>query len=216
MVSHISEVDVADETMLIYNSHTKQYVSFRSVFGQNYEQLLEHLFPGAESNTRTEKDTEPRTKEDIEIWTERNDNLSNDGLDISNLPCLKFRNFQPLYEKSIRLFKKQKAYLLVFKPFKINYDGTYNSFPHCIKKISKVPPKVLVGTREIKAAKVHYNFIVQSKDDLLLLHEKHTNHFRIHVQTLASKRDIETALKYILKESKERYFLDGIDYVETH
>lgn len=107
-----------------------------------------------------------------------------------------------------------KWYFLTFKPFNSTYEKniefySIGGFDHCRKKVGKV--RTLIMTREINAAKIHINMICVSDRPLSdLLHEKKTNRYFIYCQECTDRQD---TFKYIIKESKQRYFYKFKDYV---
>lgn len=109
----------------------------------------------------------------------------------------------------------KKWYFVVAKPFNDAYAKHFAWYEHkgldaIKKKIGKAD--VIIGTKEIKAAKVHVNFLVCC-DSLPFEDGCNTRKYKLAVYELAHIGDRERVLAYILKESEDRTFVQYSDYV---
>lgn len=101
-------------------------------------------------------------------------------------------------------------YYLVFKPKNKKYDPKKNLMDHVRKKCGK--HSAIIITREIEAAKVHYNVLVRTTEDLSKLHDTQDSRFYIYCKEVPHKAaDLNKVHEYIVKESKTRYFTDNKD-----
>ena len=134
--------------------------------------------------------------------------------------CL-FHNYEKVHGKVEHLIKRSyekpcKWYYVVFGPLQKNYDENLawyrnRGFDHAIQKIRRT--KCFIMTKEIMAKRVHINVLCCSDRPLVdLLHEKTTNKYVMHCQELTGLVDREKVLDYILKEAKQRYFHELVDY----
>lgn len=117
-----------------------------------------------------------------------------------------------------------KLYSLTFKPFNKTYNNLFNGIDHIRKKIAgNMSYESLIITREIYANKTHYNALIYTIDDAMILHDKHTNLYMIHVQQVTAtyrssevlrtlRENIDGVFNYITKETKVRTFKKFIDY----
>lgn len=162
-------------------------------------------------------EAEPRAGDTIDI--NESDGDSEENLFVPK-ECL-FHNYEKVHGKVEHLIKRSyekpcKWFYLVFAPLDINYlndIGWYRNkgFDHVRKKIGRM--KCHIMTKEIMAKKVHINVLCCSDRPLdNLLHEKTTNKYSIYCKELTGLVDREKVLDYILKEAKQRYFHEYVDY----
>lgn len=121
--------------------------------------------------------------------------LLNNYLRLPSWPII-MRSFEPPME----------LFMFQFKPFNKTYKPHYDFMDQLRKKIGK--HEVVIITREINAAKVHYNALVISKTlKAEKFHDKQTNNHKIYCVKcpMADKYKVHN---YITKESKVRYFYD--------
>lgn len=127
--------------------------------------------------------------------------------------------------------KPIKTFYLVFKPFNKLYDKSFNAIDHVRKRIGlNHKYESLIITREINATKVHYNVLVFTKDDMMDLHDRQTNKYKIYCQEVNAdalrytasgidvsgkhtyREQVEAVYDYIFKESHVRKFIWKLDY----
>lgn len=110
--------------------------------------------------------------------------------------------------------RPHKWFFLTFKPFNSTYDDNFDFYQnkcldHCRKKLGNVDAYII--TRETKATKTHVNILCVTTRALgNELNEAKTNRYYIYCKEARCRHD---CLRYILKESKTRYFKKYIDYV---
>lgn len=107
-----------------------------------------------------------------------------------------------------------KWYFVVFAPFNKAYAKDVDWFMHESLKATRryfKRPKVIIGTKEIKSAKIHINWLVCT--DQVLKDGSNTSRHRLDVSVLNDIGDRRRVLDYILKESSERKFEQYKDYV---
>lgn len=100
-----------------------------------------------------------------------------------------------------------RVFFMVFKPLNSNYSIDYDGIEYCRKYLSKCDTVII--TREINSAKIHFNAIVSSPQDLTEHHEKRTGKFMIYCQEIKPER-VRRVHEYIVKESRYRYFISAI------
>lgn len=71
-------------------------------------------------------------------------------------------------------------YFIVFVPYDHNYDPSYNALDWIRKNYTK-SAKSYVATKE-SASKLHWNLLVNSKEDYTRFHLKATQRFKLYVQ----------------------------------
>lgn len=112
-----------------------------------------------------------------------------------------------------------KLYFMVAQPFNkkyhVNYDW-YNSTKAIdyLRKLWKGDMYVI--TRETEATQTHFNLLIWSKDDLKKYHQKARGKFGYYVEEVTNMYcpDVrDRILKYMIKESHQRKFRHGIDYL---
>lgn len=110
--------------------------------------------------------------------------------------------------------KPFKWYFLTFTPFNSTYEKNLEWYQtkcidHCRRKLGKVEAYIM--TREKKATKTHINILCVTTRDLRKeLDGAKTNRYYIYCKESICRHD---CIRYILKESKTRYFKEYIDYV---
>lgn len=105
-------------------------------------------------------------------------------------------------------------YFVIFKPFNKSYSKDRDWFMHksldSTRKYFK-KPRVLIGTKEIEAAKVHVNWLVCT--DQKLVDGRNTSRHKLKVIELGDIGDRRRILDYILKEASLRQFQEYKDYI---
>ena len=145
---------------------------------------------------------------------------AHNNMDTIKMPNYNMMNNYALIHQSIGYITGRsyelphRWFFLTFKPFNSTYDTNYSFYQnkcidHCRKKLGKVEAYII--TRETEAIKTHVNILCVTTRALdVELHQKKTNRYYIYCQEAICRHD---CLKYILKESKTRYFIKYIDYV---
>lgn len=111
-------------------------------------------------------------------------------------------------------------YYVVFKPFNDSYSKDPYVYEYPLGTCSdyiRSKSELSISTREIKAAKVHVNSLVVSRQDLTRLDgtniTKRGLKYKLHVSLLESRQHRQNTLEYILKESAIRPFILYTDHI---
>lgn len=110
--------------------------------------------------------------------------------------------------------KPERNYLLVFYPF-----NRYKPVDSDLQKIEKYCrtkfkySRILITREYLDSPKTHYNVIVTTKYDCILLNRTNIPKFnyKLDVQILPGIKDVRRALLYIIKESKRRDLINDLD-----
>jgi len=108
-------------------------------------------------------------------------------------------------------------YSVVCKPYNNTYDKYHDWYQ--VKAIDFIRKKIgctisHLYTREIlDCAKTHYNIVVCTSYDLMLMDDKKDNRFYYSVKKLDTYSDIKRWIRYICKEAYKRRFILYLDYI---
>jgi len=120
------------------------------------------------------------------------------------------RYIVPCLFKTLRTYEAPyKQYYIVLVPLK----GRTHSIAMIHAMFKKNGLERIIVTLEKTAGAPHYNVIVTTKYDYGKLHNKVYKKYKLNVQTVITRSSINRILDYIFKESKERDFVKGEDYI---
>lgn len=111
----------------------------------------------------------------------------------------------------------ERWYFIVFKPLNLQYSSSFSWYKtkgldKCRKMLNG--PSAYLFTREINSTKVHINALVCTTDDLSHKHDTvYCSKYKIYCKLLSNYGDRCRVMKYIVKESRDRSFIQFQDYI---